>query len=183
VEGLHPSERKRRNNQESTLKKLISTLSIVIALLATGTAFAATSAQASATANIVSSISISKTVDLQFGNVVSSTGASTVILSTAGVRTGTAILGNGGTGATAASFAVTGDTTSSYAITLPSSATLTTTPGAETMTVDGFNSNPTGTGILTSGSQNLLVGATLNVGAGQVAGAYAGTFNVSVAHN
>jgi hypothetical protein len=166
------------------LKKVsFTTLAIVIALFATGTAFAATSATANATANIVSSISISKSVDLQFGNVVSSVGASTVILSTAGVRTGTAILGNGGTGATAASFAVSGDTSSSYAITLPSSATLTTTPGAETMTVDSFGSNPSGVGTLTSGSQNLLVGATLHVGAGQVAGSYSGTFDVSVAYN
>ena len=127
-------------------KVTFTTLSVVIALFATGTAFAATSATANATANIVTAISITKSVDLQFGNVVSSVGASTVILSTAGVRTGTAIMSTGGTGATAASFAVTGDAGSTYAITLPTTATLTTTPGAETMTVDSFGSNPSGVG-------------------------------------
>ena len=164
-------------------KVTFTSLAIVIALFTTGTAFAATSATANATANIVTAISITKSVDLQFGNIVSSVGASTVILSTAGVRTGTAIMSTGGTGATAASFAVTGDAGSTYAITLPTTATLTTTPGAETMTVDSFGSNPSGVGTLTSGSQNLLVGATLHVGAGQVAGSYSGTFDVSVAYN
>jgi hypothetical protein len=184
VEGNSPFREKTEATTESILKKVtVTTLSIVLALFATGTAFAATSATANATANIVTAIGITKSVDLQFGNVVSSTGATFVILSTAGVRTGDAILSTGGTGASAASFAVSGDAGSTYAITLPTTATLTTTPGAETMTVDTFNSNPTGTGTLTLGSQNLLVGATLHVGAGQVSGAYAGTFNVSVAYN
>jgi hypothetical protein len=40
------------------------------------------------------------------------------------------------------------------------------------MTVNAFTSTPSGTGALTAGSQILKVGATLNVGAGQVAGTY-----------
>jgi hypothetical protein len=163
------------------LKKfLLSSLSLAL-VLAGGTAFAAT-VSANATASIVANISIAKVNDLQFGNIVAGVGATTVSLSTAGVRSGDGNPVLGGT-VTAASFTVTGDGTSTYAITLPTTTTLTRAAGAETMTVTGFGSNPSGTGILTAGTQNLLVGATLNVGAGQVAGVYSGTFDVSVAYN
>jgi hypothetical protein len=40
------------------------------------------------------------------------------------------------------------------------------------MVVNAFTSTPTGTGALTGGSQDILVGATLNVGAAQPAGTY-----------
>ena len=162
-------------------KFALSTLAIVIVLFSTGTAFAAT-VSANATASIVANISIAKVNDLQFGNIVAGVGATTVSLSTAGVRAGDGNAVLGGT-VTAASFTVSGDGTSTYAITIPTTATLTRAAGAETMTVTGFNSNPTGTGILTAGTQTLLLGATLNVGAGQVAGIYSGTFDVSVAYN
>ena len=172
-----------QNEQRNpTLKKFIfSTLALVIAFFATGTAFAA-SATANATVSIVANISIAKVTDLQFGNIVAGVGATVVSLSTAGVRGGSGNAVLGGT-VSAASFTVSGDGASTYAITLPTTVTLTTTPGAETMTVTGFNSNPSLTGILTGGTQNLLVGATLNVGAGQVAGVYSSTFDVSVAYN
>ncbi len=163
------------------MKKILTTLSILIALLSTGTAFAAT-ASANATASIVAAISIAKVTDLQFGNIVAGVGATTVSLSTLGVRSGDGTPVLGGV-VTPASFLVSGNLVATYSITLPTTTTLTRTAGAETMTVTGFISNPSGTGILTAGAQSLLVGATLNVGAGQVAGVYSGTFDVSVAYN
>jgi len=53
------------------------------------------------------------------------------------------------------------------------------------MTIDAFTSNPSGTGALTAGSQVLTVGATLNVGANQVTGAYTNAtgFDVTVNYN
>jgi len=164
------------------LKKILTTLSILVALLASGTAFAQ-SASADATASIVASLVITNTADLRFGNIVAGVGATVVSLSTAGVRSGS---GNVVAGAPfgAASFTVTGEADSTYVITLPTAAVpLTRTAGAETMTLTAINSDPTGTGLLTAGTQTLLVGGTLNVGAGQVAGDYVGSFNVSVAYN
>ena len=52
------------------------------------------------------------------------------------------------------------------------------------MTAGTFTSNPSGTGALTSGTQDIAVGATLTVAAGQVPGVYtSGNFNVTVNYN
>jgi hypothetical protein len=53
------------------------------------------------------------------------------------------------------------------------------------MAVSSFTSFPTvgAGGQLTSGAQTLKVGATITTVASQVAGAYTGTFNVTVAYN
>jgi len=51
------------------------------------------------------------------------------------------------------------------------------------MTVGSFVSNPSGTGILTSGAQTLLVGATLTAASAQTPGSYNGSFNVTVDYN
>jgi hypothetical protein len=144
----------------------------------------AATASADGTATVIEAMGITKKADLRFGKFAAGTGG-TVVMSTAGGRTKTggvtlSSLDAGG----AASFAVTGDTTATYAITLPSSAvTITRTGFTETMSVGTFVSDPSGTGQLTSGAQTLLVGATLTVGSGQVAGAYAGAFSVSVDYN
>ena len=146
------------------------------------------SATATSTATIVTPIAINKTVDMNFGNVAINNQVGTVILAPESTRTFT-----GGitlpvvTGTvTAASFNVTGQADYTYSITLPSSVLLTRQNGSETMTVDEFTSTPTPTGKLNgSGSQVLNVGATLNVGASQVAGTYvSGTpFTVTVNYN
>jgi hypothetical protein len=53
------------------------------------------------------------------------------------------------------------------------------------MIVNAFTSTPSATGALTLGAQTLLVGATLNVGAAQVAGLYTNAigFDVTVNYN
>ena len=171
------------------MKKLIlTTLSIVIALFATGPAYAADSTSASASATLISAISISKTLDMNFGKVVPNASATkTVILATNSGRSGTATLGNGL--GVAASFAVSGDPNATYTVTLPASAaSIDTTPtSGAPMDVDTWVSNPAdtaGAGLLDgSGAQTLLVGATLHVGAAQPTGSYTGSFNVSVAYN
>ena len=57
-------------------------------------------------------------------------------------------------------------------------------PG-DPMTITDFTSSPSGiNGLLSAGgTQTLYVGGTLNVGATQVAGVYAGTFDVTVTYN
>lgn len=149
--------------------------------------FAQASATATSTATIVTPISISKTVDMNFGNVAVGASSGTVVLDPAGSRSstgGVTLPATSGTVA-AASFDVTGEGTYTYDITLPSSVTITRNSGTETMTVNTFTSNPSSTGALTAGAQTLTVGATLNVGASQVAGTYvSGTaFTVTVNYN
>jgi hypothetical protein len=150
-------------------------------------AFAQATASASATATIVTPIAITKTVDMNFGNVaVQTSPGGTVVLSPAGTRTktGGVTLPNVTGTVAAASFNVTGTGNYTYIITLPSS-DVTITSGVNTMAVNTFTSTPSGTGALTAGAQTLTVGATLNVSAAQPSGTYTtGTpFDVIVNYN
>jgi hypothetical protein len=141
------------------------------------------SATATATATILSPISITKNADLSFGNIIAGPGG-TVTVSTADTRAGVGVtlpVATPGT-VTSARFTVNGTGTSTYAITLPANHTITRVGFAETMTVDNFTSTPSGTGALVGGTQELVVGARLTVGAAQVPGTYtnAAGFTVTV---
>ncbi len=164
------------------------TLVSAVVMLAFATVTNAQStATATATATVITPISIAKTADMSFGNlaVQASTGG-TVVLAPAGTRTSTSgvTLPVAAGTVTAAAFTITGSGSSTYAITLPSSVTLTRASGSETMAASSFTSNPSATGTLSSGTQNVSVGATLTVAAGQVAGTYnSGNFDVTVNYN
>ena len=166
------------------MKKVLVLAIVVLGFAASS--FAQVTATASTTATILTPIAITKTVDMNFGNIaVSPTIAGTVVLPTSGVRTltgGVTLPVVTGT-VTAATFNVTGDGTSTYSITLPSAAiTLNGVPSG-TMTVQNFVSNPSGTGTLTAGAQTIKVGATLNVGAAQAAGTYTNAAGLFVTVN
>lgn len=142
-------------------------------------------ATASATGTIVTPILVAKTVDLNFGNVaVNTTEAGTVVLTPAGTRTRTggvtlpAVPGD----VFAAKFTVTGTSGYAYTFTVPTTATIVSGAGPD-MTVTDFTSNATG--VITGGSIEVSVGATLNVAAGQTAGEYTSTtpFTVTVNYN
>ncbi len=158
----------------------------VVVLGFSSTSFAQVTATASTSATIITPIAISKSVNMNFGNVaVNPVDAGTVALSTASVRTKT-----GGvtlpvvTGTvTAAKFVVTGEGSSTYTISLPGTITLTSLLGSNTMTVDNFISNPATTGALVSGTQDVFVGATLNVAAAQAAGTYTNAADLAVTVN
>ncbi|MDB5222618.1 MAG: YapH protein [Chitinophagaceae bacterium] len=148
---------------------------------------AQSTATATATASVIAPISISKNADMSFGNIAVQSGSGgTVILAPAGTRTSTSgvtLPSTTGT-VTAAAFTVTGSGSLTYAITLPSSVTLTHSLGVQTMAASSFTSNPSATGALSSGTQDIAVGATLTVAAGQLAGVYtSGNFNVTVNYN
>ena len=163
---------------------------IAMAILMTGfisASFAQATATATATATVVTPISIAKNTDMSFGNLAVQTATGgTVVLAPAGTRTSTSgvtLPATTGT-VTAASFTVSGNGSYTYSITLPSSVTLTHSGGVETMAATSFTSNPSGTGALSSGTQNIAVGATLTVAAAQLAGVYtSGNFNVTVNYN
>ena len=165
------------------MKKVLVLAIVVLGFAASS--FAQVTATASTTAIIITPIAITKTVDMNFGNIaVSPTLGGTVVLPTAGSRTltgGVTLPVVTGT-VTAASFTVTGEGSSTYSITLPSSAITLTGPSG-TMTVQNFVSTPSSTGALTSGSQQVKVGATLNVSAAQAAGTYTNASGLFVTVN
>jgi len=143
----------------------------------TATATAATSA------TVITPISIVKDTDMSFGNLVSTLDGGAIVLSTASGRTGNAgiLAGPDGT-VTAAAFTVTGETDFTYGITLPASPfdVENSDEIPETMAVGTFVSLPDEAGSLTSGTQTLLVGATITLGTGQASGVYTNAADLAV---
>ena len=136
---------------------------------------------ANVTITIAAAISISAVGDMDFGTMAPTGTAGTVTVAPAGVRTSVDVDLLGGV-PSAASFDVTGEPGQAYSITLPSSATLTS--GGNTMAVDTFTHDAGVPPKLSAGgSDTFNVGATLNVGATQVAGTYSGIFTVTVNYN
>lgn len=162
--------------------KLALVSAFAIGGVAVGVNGHAASATGNATATVIAPIAIANTADLAFGKFAASTGG-TVVMSPAGTRTATgAVVLSTVTPGTAASFNVTGDNNATYAITLPGTASITS--GVNTMSVGTFTSTPSATGTLSAaGAQTVTVGGTLTVASAQVAGAYTGTFSVTVEYN
>lgn len=167
--------------------RLVSAIALMLTVAVSGPAAAQSNTattSAGAAAEVVTAIAITKTKDLNFGDVVSGSTAGTVVITPQAVRsaTGGATLGNTG-GASNAEFTVNGDAGANYSITLPST-DVTLTSGMNSMAVNVFTSSPSGTGTLSGGGeQTLKVGATLNVGASQPSGTYTGSFDVTVTYN
>ncbi len=169
------------------MKTTIKILAVLVAMVGFSAASYAQSVNASAT--IVTPISVTGVDDLQFGNI-NANGAGTVILSTAGLRTPSANITLPSTQGDpkAAKFTVEGQANFTFSIQLPTTVTLNHSSGAGTgtMTVGTFTSDPATTGTLDgTGKKDVLVGATLNIGASQAAGTYtsASPFTITVAYN
>lgn len=138
---------------------------------------------ANATATVIVPITITESQALDFGSMAAGTGG-TVVIATDGSRTGTGavVLSSMAVGQQGI-FAVAGQLNYTYAITLPTT-DQTLIKGADSMVVNTFVSNPSGTGTLDgTGAQNISVGATLTVGSAQVPGVYSGTYPISVEYN
>ena len=147
----------------------------IAALALNAPAAHAASATGTATAKILRQITLTNTSALQYATIISGATASTVQVTTSGVRTCSAGVSCLGT-ATAANFnvegtdgavvVVGGDASVSLAGSLGGSMTSTLTYSATNITLGA-----------TGGS--FQVGGTLSVGANQQAGDYTGTFNVT----
>ncbi len=169
------------------MKKILA-LSVILLAFSAG-AFAQLSATATATATIVSPLSIVNAGMMNFGNVAVGAGGGTVVLAPAGGRTTTGdaalptVIGT----VTPAMFTIAGTSGTAYSITLPVAAA-TINSGANTMTVTNFTGDIVSPNTIpVAGSVTLHVGATLNVGGGQATGIYtslAGNeFTVSINYN
>ena len=144
-------------------------------------------ASANAFATIVTPITIAKNQDINFGNLdVQSLNGGKVILSPEGVRSvtsGVSLPSNAGA-VSAADFTVMGSNACTFSIDLPATVLLVHSSGMESMMASSFTSTPSGSGVLTGGSEHIKIGATLAVAAAQRPGIYNSQgFEVTVNYN
>ena len=138
-------------------------------------------AQASAT--IHQHLSLTKDVDLAFGGIITDTdgGTVTIAASSAGTPSYAGLPAQLTATTAAAKFTASGQDGATFDITLPTSATITN--GSESMIIDNFiSSAENNSDVLSGGSTEFFVGATLNIAAGQAAGQYTGEFDVTVTY-
>jgi hypothetical protein len=122
---------------------------------------------------------------MHFGTVAASGTSGTVVLDYADGRTttGGVSLPSGSTLQKTAVFTVTGEGTSGFSISIPSSPITLTGSVSGSMTVSNFLADLGASSTLVGGSKTIKVKATLNVGAGQVAGTYTNASDLSVTVN
>jgi hypothetical protein len=145
------------------------------------------SANANVTATIVTPITITKILDINFGNIAIGALAGTVTINPSSVRslTGGITLPTITGTFNAAKFEITGENNYGYSITLPSTDTIVDDGAGHSMIVNNWTSSPTPVGLLSSGKQDLFIGATINVLANQPAGTYTSNipFTITVNYN
>lgn len=163
---------------------------IVTAAFSSAPVYASNAATATATANVVLPISITKNKDLVFGQFVA--GASgDVTVDTAGARTANGATLVGGVTPQAAKFTITGANNAGYSIDY-SSSDPSITNGTDTMALTLYSDNnaggiATGTPLATdtldgTGTQTLYVGGKLTVAGTESPGAYTGNINITVTY-
>ncbi len=158
------------------LKQISLAAAFAFAVFGSSQAFAAT-AVGNASASILSPLTVAQVTPINFATVIIPTGApaGTAVVDIADAITFTG--GLTGSGAvSSADFNITGTPSAAVNIAFtPGSLT----GGGDAMPVNGFTTNAI-TALNASGLGALIVGATLNVNAGQNGGAYAGTYGVTV---
>ena len=150
-------------------------------------------ASAVTSANILKVISIDKTDDLKFGNIIGTSAGGTVTISPAGGRSSSApdlISANAMAGTfSAASFDVTGDNNATYSVVVTNPTFNVTNTNGQTMSVGSILTNlgesPTTGALDGSGNQTITVGATLTVAENQEPGLYQNenALEITVAYN
>jgi hypothetical protein len=125
----------------------------------------------------------SSTQALVFGRFIAGTGGSITIGPT-GARTSTGGVTLLNSTVSAASFTNTDNSakvaSATVIITLPADGSVLLSSGANQMSLSKFTSNPSGVGVMSGGSLQFAVGATLAVGANQPKGSYTGSIPVTI---
>ena len=170
------------------MKKLLLSAIVILGF----SAFSFGQATANASATIIRPITISKIGDLSFGNISAGVAGTVTLDPATGNRTASTgvVLPPTQTGTVSlADFTVSGEGGSLYTITLPSS-DQSITSGANSITLNTCTSSlgSTNIGTLSStignaGTQDVKVGATLNLLTTTATGSYTGTFSVTVNYN
>ena len=159
-------------------KQLLAAGAVALSASFFSTTVTAATENGTATAVVLTPLSIVQTTQMNFGDVAGDAdNATTVTLASGGGTTASA-------GANAAGspvpggFTVTGSGSLAYDITFPTPSSLT---GAGTaMVVDTFETSVGTTSSLSKGSDSFTVGAVLHVNANQTSGTYNGTYDVTV---
>lgn len=135
---------------------------------------------------VVEPIKISKSVDLNFGNVIAGYTQGTIILAPDGARTANGVqISNAIPGEVSAAEAIVTHGEYNYSITLPENFTLYNVSNPnQIMVINQFQVTPL-PGITNQGDDILKIGATLNLEANQSSGFYTNSagFNVTVSYN
>lgn len=165
---------------------------IALALLATVITVKA-QAQASVTASmfaeVIAALTATENSQLSFGKFSPGNNGGEIHLSPQGVRSVSGNVTLSGGGHSAGSFIITGEDQATFTINLPSGQSLLTNlAGNKTMVVTNWESIPSpgiGSGVLTGGTQEVKVGATLVVGSmnDNPVGIYTGTYIITFAYN
>ena len=167
----------------------------ISALVMAGGAMAQSTASVNGTANatVIAPITLATANSLEFGKIVKGSGTVTIAAADGARTDSDPSLTPGGTQkglVQAGTFNVTGEKGFTYAITIPVGGLTLSGPASASMLVNNFTvvsgagdvSGLVGTIDATTGLGSLKVGATLNP-ANQGAGAYTGTYSVTVAYN
>ncbi|WP_374525994.1 DUF4402 domain-containing protein [Sphingopyxis sp.] len=172
------------------VRRAFAILALSVATVAAPPALAQNGAPAEVDAIVLRPLSFFKVNDLDFGSIIASGSAGTVRLAPDGTRSrtgGATLAGNDGE---PARFAGLGTPNRQVNISLGSNTIWITGPGVR-MRVRDFEIGSTPTAILSTtptrftiasalGNYNFPVGATLEVGANQTPGDYAGTFTITL---
>ena len=161
------------------MKNLLKVAAFVAALVipttyasAQAVGFATTSDTASTTAVIVAPLEITKTQDLNFGEIYAPVTASTAVVTASGTTAGSTVTFSDTTNITAAEFDIVGIPSYAVYYTLPASS-YNVEDGLNTMVVSTFTGSTSSPITLSgTGEATLAVGASLAVAAGQAAGTY-----------
>jgi hypothetical protein len=157
-------------------KKLVSLCVTLILSTHFSSVAQAVDVDGNADATVIAPLSIVENAAMDFGTVAGGANADTIVMDTAGGRTVTGtdaqIIATGP--GSAGNFTITGEPNQAYTVTFSASATL-DDGGGNTMTVDTFTDNSPSP-LSGAGTDTLLVGGTLNIGANQAAGAYSTNF-------
>ena len=167
------------------MKKLLLLTAVSALVLSAGNSFADSKpATATVQATIVGAGTITKSQDMNFGTIVSSTDAQVATLSPDGVLSDNVTVARGDT-VKAAQFTVTGDTGMKYTLAVTSTDL---TSGANKMSLSNpviLVNNETYVGsdnTLKAGGDTIKVGADLNIGANQASGKYSGTLTLTMSY-
>lgn len=168
------------------MKNLITFLVIALAFSVQGKSQNSASASVTSRATIVEPITIQKTMDLDFGNVIASPISGTVVLSPDGTRTAYGVsISNSVPGQVNPAEAVVTHGNLSYDISLPDTFTLFNEENpSQTVILNDFTETSL-PNIIAEGSDIIKIGATLNLEANQLPGFYTNTagFSVTVTYN
>jgi hypothetical protein len=162
----------------SNQTKKVVMAALLAAFAGLSTQAVAATATGTANANVLTPIAITAGQTLEFGAFTGAAG--TVTVSTAGARSSTGAVVLAPTNGTVrqGTFTVTGSGNSTFGITYPSAFNITSGANNMSVTVSG-----PATGTLTSGTATINVGGTVTVAANQAAGAYTGTYTMTVEYN